>query len=115
MPGTSAAVRASQGDHGNVIHHGGCQAGHQVCGAGARSPQAYARLTGHPSITIRGKSGGLLVPDQQVANPRAVKCVVEGQDRPSGEAEEDFHVLAAETFEKDFGASELLSHSFISL
>ena len=67
-------------DDGGGVHHGVCDAGHKVCGAGAAGGKAYAYLSRCTGISLCCVYGTLLVTDQDVVEPVAVviETIVDG-------------------------------------
>ena len=93
-------------DHRYGIHVGGGNAGHGIGGAGARSHQTYAYPARSAGIAVGGVDGSLFMARQHVPEGVVRQLVVNVDDRSSGKAENDVHVLAAQGLEEDLGPGQ---------
>ena len=96
---------AGQADHGDGIHQRVGETGHGIGGARTRGHQHDADLAGRARIALGGMDGGLLVADQDVAQPVLLEQrVVDRQDRAARIAEDDLDFLVDQGFHQQIGA-----------
>ena len=105
---------SGDGDQGHAVGFGAHNAGDEVGGAGAGGGHADAGLAGDAGVAVGGVGGGLLVPDEDVAQLRVgPQGVVERQDGAAGVSEQDLNALAQQAFADDFRAFEF--HGWVSI
>jgi hypothetical protein len=80
-------------DHGDGVHLGVGQRGHQVGGTGTRGGHADPDLPGRVRVSTGGVAGALLVPNQHVAQLfRVEQWVINRQHRTARNAEDELDV-----------------------
>ncbi len=99
---------AGDGDEGNAVQHGCCEAGDEVGGAGAGGGHADAGAAGGAGVAIGHVGGALLVADEDVVDGgEFAEGVVDGEDGAAGVAEDGGGAFAGEGGPEDFGSGEL--------
>jgi len=84
------------------VHQRVGESRHGVGGAGAGGDQTDPHAAADAGVALRGVYGALFVPHEDVAQAVAVvaQCVVDGDDRPAGVAENRIDALAQERFDQ---------------
>ena len=96
--------------HGNRIHLGGCDSGHEVGGSRPGCRPTYSRPARHAGISVGGMGRSLFVTCQDVTYLGVLRqCLVEGQDRTSRQAENDVDPLPDQAF-ANYLTTGLLCH-----
>ena len=95
-------------DHRDRIHQRVGDAGDGVGRARARGDEHDAGLAGRPRIAFRRVGRGLLMADEDVADPLLLEHrVVDRQHRAAGIAEHDLHAEIAQRLDQDIGSALL--------
>ena len=107
--GADHRVRHLPGDHHDRdrIHVGVAQRRHDVGGSRAARDHRHAGTTGRVRVSLGHVAGALLVTHEDVADRRVDQRVVDGQDRPAGQAEHDFDRLVLEALDEGLGSGDL--------
>ena len=84
------------------VHQRVGESRHGIGGAGAGGDQTDPHAAADAGVALRGVYGALFVPHEDVAQAVAVvvECVVDGDDRPAGVAENRIDALAQERFDQ---------------
>ena len=85
-----------------VTSTSGVESRHGIGGAGSGGDQTDPHAAADAGVALRGVYGALFVPHEDVAQAVAVvvECVVDGDDRPAGVAENRIDALAQERFDQ---------------
>src|SRR5690348_38141 len=110
-----AAHLAGDADDRRRIHHGSCDAGHHVRGAGARGCYCNTYFARRARVTVCHMRRALLVAYEDVMKLAVFQRVIGRQNRSAGITENVRYAFALDAFPKDSRARQrLLSRSHLA-
>ena len=97
------------GHHGDRVHMGVGQRGHQIGGPGSGGGEADPYLPGDHGIALGGMPAALLMADEHMVDPlRVHERVIGGQDRPARDPEHIGDAELLQAADDRLGAGDLL-------